>query len=159
MDLQTTWAVDQWLNPNDTISSANKQFQLVMQDDGNLVIYSVAGTRTPVWASNTVGHPGAKAVFQSDGNVVVYKPDGVSPLWASNSAGHPAPSAQLTDQGTLVVGDPAAPAWVSGSIGDKASQAATAAQQAAGNAAVAAEQAAGHAADAVKNVFSKLTGH
>jgi hypothetical protein len=56
--------------------------------------------------------------------------------------------------------------WVSGSVADKASQAAAAAQQAAGTAAAAAQQAAGtaaaaagHAADAVKNIFTKLTGH
>ena len=158
MDTVAIWPVGQWLNPTDTITSANKQFELVMQDDGNLVIYSIAATRTPVWSSNTVGHPGAKARFQDDGNVVVYKPDGVSPLWASNSAGHPAPSATLTDAGALVVGDPSAPAWQSGSIGDKASQTATAAQQAAGQAAVAAEQAAAHATDAVKGLFSKFTG-
>ncbi len=148
MDSATIWPTGQWLNPNDTITSNNRQFQLVMQDDGNLVIYSVAGTRTPVWASNTVGNPGAKAVFQGDGNIVVYASDGVRPLWASNSSGHAAQSAQLTDEGTLVVGEASAPVWASGSLADKAA-----------NAAAAAKETAEHAADAVKGLFSKLTGH
>jgi hypothetical protein len=51
---------------------------LVMQDDGNLVLYSA--TRSPLWASGTYGHPGAHFAVQDDGNIVVY--DGSTPLWA-----------------------------------------------------------------------------
>jgi hypothetical protein len=54
---------------------------VVMQGDGNLVIYDANGT--PVWASNTSGHPGAYLIVQSDGNVVVYQ--GVYAQWATNT--------------------------------------------------------------------------
>lgn len=54
----------------------------VMQDDGNFVIYTSSGA--PVWASNTPGHPGAFVVVQNDGNVVVYDPSN-HPLWASQN--------------------------------------------------------------------------
>jgi Ricin-type beta-trefoil lectin domain-like len=39
-----------------------------------------------VWATGTVGHPGAFAVFQLDGNFVVYSASG-QPLWASGTVG------------------------------------------------------------------------
>jgi hypothetical protein len=56
---------------------------LVMQSDGNLVVYDERGA--PRWASNTAGRPGSVAAFQGDGNLVVYAPGG-QPLWASNTA-------------------------------------------------------------------------
>jgi hypothetical protein len=147
--MATLLTVGEWLNPNDKISSSNLAFELVMQDDSNLAIYSVRGVRTPVWASNTVGHVGAKAVFQGDGNFVVYERDGKHPLWASNTAGNAGASAVLTDDGKLTIGDPAGaqPVWESGSLADRASTVAGEAQQAAGQ-----------AAETMKGVFSKITG-
>ena len=60
---------------------------LIMQSDGNLVVYDERGA--PRWASNTAGRPGSSAAFQGDGNLVVYAPTG-QPLWASNtSSGDP----------------------------------------------------------------------
>lgn len=61
--------------------------RLVMQNDGNLVIYDVYGR--PTWASRT-DNKGAKPhrlVMQDDGNLVIY--DGNNrPTWASNTARH-----------------------------------------------------------------------
>ena len=54
---------------------------IVMQDDGNLVMYDANG---PVWASGTDQHPGAVLVLQDDGNLVIYAPDG-TPLWATGT--------------------------------------------------------------------------
>lgn len=69
-------------------------FTLVMQGDGNLVLYEQNGPA--VWSSGTYGQDcsGGQclAVFQSDGNFVVY--NGVTPLWNSGTYGHP--GAQLT---------------------------------------------------------------
>lgn len=56
---------------------------VVMQGDGNLVIYTPWGT--PIWSSGTVGHPGAFLQMQNDGNLVIYHPDGW-PLWSSGTA-------------------------------------------------------------------------
>ncbi|MFC6986729.1 hypothetical protein [Streptomyces cirratus] len=52
--------------------------ELVMQPDGNLVVYAVAngGTKLPLWHSGTYGNPGAYALMQDDGNFVIYKKDG-----------------------------------------------------------------------------------
>ncbi|HVX20268.1 MAG TPA: PPE domain-containing protein [Acidimicrobiales bacterium] len=57
--------------------------QSVMQADGNLVVYSSAGTA--LWSSGTAGHPGAEAAVQDDGNTVVYDPNGTA-LWSTGTA-------------------------------------------------------------------------
>jgi hypothetical protein len=55
---------------------------VVMQGDGNLVLY-VPGGR-PIWASNTNGSPGSHLILQNDGNAVIYRPDGHA-IWATNT--------------------------------------------------------------------------
>ena len=59
---------------------------VVMQSDGNLVVYDGAGS-APVWSTNTAGHPGAALAIQNDGNLVIYDVDGTV-LWASNTCCH-----------------------------------------------------------------------
>jgi subtilase family serine protease len=88
-------------------------FILVMQNDGNLVLYQATGPA--VWATGTYGQNcGAGqclAVFQGDGNFVVY--NGASPLWNSGTWGNPA--AQLIVPGQTaelqIVGDNQAVLW------------------------------------------------
>lgn len=58
----------------------NGPARLIMQKDGNLVVYVNDSAR---WASNTVGC-GSKAVMQSDGNLVVYSQNGRA-CWASGT--------------------------------------------------------------------------
>ncbi len=55
---------------------------LIMQTDGNAVVYNSAGTA--VWHTYTYGNPGAYLDMQDDGNLVVYRADGVA-LWAPMS--------------------------------------------------------------------------
>jgi hypothetical protein len=43
---------------------------LVMQTDGNLVLYSTSGIA--LWNSRTAGYAGASLAVQNDGNVVIY---------------------------------------------------------------------------------------
>jgi hypothetical protein len=57
--------------------------RLVMQDDGNLVLYDRKGGS--VWASGTNGHPGAFLLVQDDGNVVVYHKNGGA-LWSTDTS-------------------------------------------------------------------------
>lgn len=52
--------------------------RLVMQGDGNLVIYTRGGA--PAWNSGTSGAAGAHLALQDDGNLVIYRGDGV-PVW------------------------------------------------------------------------------
>jgi hypothetical protein len=79
----------------------NCQGTLVMQADGNLVLYNE--NWTAIWATNTSGHSGASTVFQDDGNLVVYTSSGVA-IWASNTDGK-APGGYFVYQsdGNLVI--------------------------------------------------------
>ena len=67
--------------PMDRLQSG--QSSLVMQSDGNLVLYN---GKSPLWASNTAGQGKApfKAIMQSDGNFVVYDASN-APTWASGT--------------------------------------------------------------------------
>lgn len=72
------------LDAGQQIVSENGLLKLVMQGDGNLVLYAPGGQ--PRWHTNTYGNPGAWMQFNSDGNLVVYGP-GAVPLWNSFADG------------------------------------------------------------------------
>jgi hypothetical protein len=63
--------------------SCDGRFQLVLQGDGNLVLYM---GNTALWSSATVGSGATFAVMQDDGNFVVYT-SGYAPVWSSGTAG------------------------------------------------------------------------
>ena len=65
----------QQLNPNDKLLSANGRYELIMQTDGNLVLYPQP-SGSAVWASNTWNTPVTHAIMQTDGNLVCYDPAG-----------------------------------------------------------------------------------
>src|SRR5438128_2391303 len=74
------------LSANQYLLSSGGEFQMIMQGDGNLVLYRLGNGVE--WSSNTWGHPGAWAVMQYDGNLVIYiGPNNwnKTPLWASNT--------------------------------------------------------------------------
>jgi hypothetical protein len=65
-EAQHIWHPDSALNPGDCFGIATGE--LVMQHDGNLVLYRYG--KSPC-ASNTNGWNGARAYFQYDGNLVI----------------------------------------------------------------------------------------
>ena len=77
-----SYPVNTILEPGQRMTS--EYSYLIMQDDGNLVLYTVAKDRV-IWASNTHGNPGAYMHFQEDGNLVIYNSDKSRALWASNT--------------------------------------------------------------------------
>lgn len=79
--------------------SPNGRHQLLMQEDGNLVLYTEGH---PVWATGTHGRPGASAWHQPDGNLVVYGPDRL-PLWDSGTWHFPGSTLVLQDDGNAVI--------------------------------------------------------
>ncbi|WP_322756650.1 hypothetical protein [Frankia sp. Cas3] len=93
--------------------SGDGRYGLIMQNDGNLVLYGPApcGFLQPDncpgpygwWATNTGGQPGNRAVMQSDGNLVVYRSDN-SAAWASNTSGSGANFVNVRSTGMLVLG-------------------------------------------------------
>jgi hypothetical protein len=96
------------LQANQSISSPDGQYQLIMQGDGNLVEYGPGGQA--IWDSVTYGNPGASAVMQGDGNLVVYSAAGTA-LWNSGTYGNPGASLVLDDGGTLEIVDQGAVIW------------------------------------------------
>lgn len=105
------------LQPGERYYADNGNYVLVMQGDGNLVLYN--GARKPVWASNTNGHNGAFATMQTDGNFVVYADQARQhALWATGTNGSGASEFAFQGDGNLVVYTPyGTPVWSSGSVG------------------------------------------
>ena len=96
------------LNAGEMISNWDRK--LIMQGDGNLVLYTKAGH--PLWASGTSG-TNHRAVFQGDGNLVIYNNNG--PVWATGTMGGPDSRLELQFDGNLVIYDGAGSAlWATG---------------------------------------------
>ena len=70
------------LSPGWVLESPIWLSRLVMQSDGNLVLYSIGGR--VLWQSRTAGNPGASAVMQHDGDLVVRATSG-RVLWTSGT--------------------------------------------------------------------------
>jgi hypothetical protein len=95
--------VNQQLNVNQQLVAPNGKTHLVMQPDGNLVLYR-NDTGAALWASRTWHKPVNRAVMQGDGNFVCYDSKGHA-YWASGTAGHPDFHIVLLDDGNLVIYD------------------------------------------------------
>ncbi|HTU84918.1 MAG TPA: hypothetical protein VMF57_05050 [Solirubrobacteraceae bacterium] len=106
--VQTMMQPGDVLRPGWSIYSPSEQLQLIMQSDGNLVLYDGAGK--PLWASGTDHHPGAWATMQTDGNLVVYPPSGHA-LWASKTNGDRGSYLALQSDGNLVIYDGSKAVW------------------------------------------------
>ena len=92
-----------------TLVSGDGRFTVILQADGNLVLYA-PGTR-PLWASNTADPTVWDAVMEGDGNLVVYNRDQV-PLFATGTYSHPGAWAVIQNDGNFVVYDAAnKPLW------------------------------------------------
>jgi hypothetical protein len=72
------------LHPGDYLTSPDGRYTLVLQNDGNLVLYGQ--NNQPRWASSTEGHQVTEARLQDDGNLVLYDAAGHA-AWASNTPG------------------------------------------------------------------------
>lgn len=108
-------APGQSLQNNQSITSTDGSFMLIMQDDGNLVVYQLQ-PRKPIWASQTANMGGKQAIMQLDGNFVVYDGNGTAPkdaLWASNTS-TPNSTLFMQDDGNLVIYGPGKPTWATG---------------------------------------------
>lgn len=108
------------LLPGQSIYSDNREYKLVMQEDGNLVYYRVADGAVR-WSIGISGIPGNFLVMQDDGNAVTYydpplrppvkggppvldKPrQGRYPTWSSSTAGHSGAFLRPQNDGNLVI--------------------------------------------------------
>jgi hypothetical protein len=89
------------LSQGQSLQSDNGCFSLVMQTDGNFVLYGNGGRA--IWSTRTAGRGGQVVVMQGDGNLVMYG-SGNRAVWAINP-GNVGPGARLVvqDDGNAVV--------------------------------------------------------
>ncbi|MCM3569915.1 MIR domain-containing protein [Neobacillus mesonae] len=86
------------------ITANNRRAFLIMQEDGNFVLYEVhKGKHIPVWASDTNGSGGVKAVMRDNGSLVVCKANGQAVWYSAGTAGNPGASLVLQDDGNAVI--------------------------------------------------------
>ena len=110
----TTLGTNQSLNSGQFLVSTDGRFKLIMQSDGNLVLYSI---NRPLWSSRTDGRPVTRASMQSDGNLVLYDAQN-RPYWASNTAGKGISTLVIQTDGNLVIYDSGNhPTWASNTNG------------------------------------------
>jgi hypothetical protein len=83
------------------LETADRKYRLVLQEDGNLVIYS---NSTPIWHTGTHGRPKPFLVMQPDGNLVLYDENGV-PLWHPGTNGRGVSRLDMQADGNLVIYD------------------------------------------------------
>jgi hypothetical protein len=91
------------LSPGEKLTSRNGEFSVVMQGDGNLVLY-FQGT-TALWNSETCGALAASCSLQEDGNLVVYgSSEGTQQaIWSSGTFGKQGVQLICQDDGNLVI--------------------------------------------------------
>ncbi len=79
--------------------SANGNYYLIFQNDGNLVFYN--RNKKVIWSSNTQNR-GRKAVFQEDGNLVVYNRANKA-IYATETNNNQNNKLVVQDDGNLVI--------------------------------------------------------
>lgn len=92
---------DNWVSG----SRHNSPDRIVMQTDGNLVVYSK--TNQPLWDTGTHGNANARLVMQNDGNLVIRSATN-DPLWATGTVRHYSDGRYVNknvyENGTMMVG-------------------------------------------------------
>lgn len=86
---------------NEIVYSCKGCFKLILQDDGNLVVYTTVNPIQAIWATNTRGKGGVQLCMQFDGNLVLYTADKVA-IW-STSTYYPGAYAEMQSDGQLAI--------------------------------------------------------
>jgi len=91
-----------YLSTDEMLVSANGQYRMVVQSDGNLVVYTK--DYTPLWGSKTRSstHPLSLHVQESDGNLVLYDAH-MTPFWESDTRSSGPTELIMQDDGNLVL--------------------------------------------------------
>lgn len=105
----------QQLGVGESLTSENGAYKLLLQEDGNLVLYSGGDA---VWATATDGQNVVRASVQADGNFVLYTPE--KPVWASQTKGADKVLLVLQDDRNLVLYSEKGPVWKSDTATDEA---------------------------------------
>lgn len=73
--------VNQKLNIGQTLYSDNKEYYLILQQDGNLCIYNNQDER--IWETKTNGRKSQFLIMQTDSNLCIYPNDNSGAIWCS----------------------------------------------------------------------------
>ena len=92
-------SLNETLVANECLLSNNKKSLLVMQEDGNLVLYNTADANA-MWSSETF-QPGSFLANQIDGNLVIYS--GTSVIWQTATTDYKAGFLSIQDDQNLVL--------------------------------------------------------
>ncbi|HLL84782.1 MAG TPA: hypothetical protein VK420_19090 [Longimicrobium sp.] len=103
----------QSLGVGQSLTSCDGRFTLVMQGDGNLVLYKKNVGH--LWASWTQGTGSNVMYVQGDGNMVIYSPWRAT--WSSGTPGRSNPRLKAQNDGNLVLYSNGVPVWSSGTPG------------------------------------------
>ena len=92
------------LQRNESITSDNGYFKLILQNDGNLVLYQKVALSSDIvkWATGTQVNNVKECLMQEDGNLVLYEFDS-NPVWDSATCGKDGAYLVLQDDGNLVI--------------------------------------------------------
>lgn len=93
--------VGEQLKENAKLISANGEYSLVQQPDGNLVIYNTE--KKAMWASGMNGKNVKRCVMQKDGNLAQHPGGYDNAMWSTNTKGNAGAYAMLKDDGILVI--------------------------------------------------------
>lgn len=85
---------------------------LILQDDGNLIIWSF-GKKKTLWSSATNGKGGFKLCMQVEGNLVLYTEKNVA-IWYTPTNNNPGAYAEMQFDGQLAVWKNGRSLWTSG---------------------------------------------
>ncbi len=110
----TKLASTESLRPGQFLHSADRRYQVVMQDNGDLVLYDTTDGSID-WASNT-DVPGSMLFMQARGNMVVTGPFG-RVLWSSRTVGYTGAAAVLQNDGNFVIYQNGVARWSSRGTG------------------------------------------
>ena len=100
------------LTVGSSITSEDGRFTLIMQGDGNLVLYGPGGRYR--WDTGTGGRSVSQAIMQGDGNFVMYGPGGEY-IWDTATNGHPGAWLIVQNDRNLVIyGADGSPLWATG---------------------------------------------
>lgn len=108
-------ASNQSLGVGNQLVSCDGRFRLVLQGDGNLVLYK-NGT-TALWHTSTYGNAAHIAWMQPDGNFVLYN-TGMQALWHAGTYGNPGATLALQNDGNLVIYRNGVALWHTGTYGN-----------------------------------------
>jgi len=104
---------NQGLTINSSIVSPNGKYRLIMQGDGNLVLYS---PNRATWWTGTQNTGANIFIVQGDGNMVIYSP--ARYVWASFTQNRAGKILFMQDDGNLVLYDASSrPIWNSNTAG------------------------------------------